>query len=157
MPASGSEAAGSSSESIATFHGRKIDLSVSWEGAGACWIRNAGSVCYDTTAEMIAAMAPTVSAARSGPVPNLACSSSVVLYKNASHGGASAGFTDRLTFIGLSGIGFANVVSSYTVGACSAAFQDSAGLTYPGTTTAGASANSMVSGWDNRLYSIYIS
>jgi len=59
----------------------------------------------------------------------------------------------------LSAYGIDNAVSSYKVGACSATFFDGAGgggSIYPGYTGAGAQYSSMVSGWDNRLGSIWI-
>lgn len=71
----------------------------------------------------------------------------------------SVGALHAEVYIGLSGYGFDNVTSSYQVGGCAATFYDTAGGTgtYPGSTGAGASASSMVSGWDNRISSIRIS
>jgi hypothetical protein len=102
----------------------------------------------------------TAWAARSIEItPLAACSSSLRLYRSTSYGGAVLQLTTRNTYINLSGYGFDNDTSSYKVGACSAGFYDGSGggaPTYPGSTGANASATSMVSGWDNRVSSVYI-
>ena len=71
--------------------------------------------------------------------------------------GATVSFTTRGVPIGLSGYGFANKTSSYKIGACGAQLRDSSSILYPGSTGANASANSMASGWDNRITSVQIS
>jgi hypothetical protein len=81
------------------------------------------------------------------------------LYRSTSYGGAVLQLTTRYTYINLSGYGFDNDTSSYRVGACAAYFYDGTnggGSVYPGSTGAGVSASSMVSGWDNRISSVYI-
>jgi hypothetical protein len=67
--------------------------------------------------------------------------------------------TSRGAYINLSTYGFDNDTSSYKVGACASYFYDGAGggtPLYPGTTTANSSATSMLTGWDNRVSSVYI-
>lgn len=148
-------ASGAEPSSSATYHGRQIDLSRSWEGAAACWIAESANTCYDTAAEMRAAMDDSVGLAR-GIVPLLTCGSSLVLYQNGGFAGNALALSTRSTMISLSTYSFSAITSSYTIGSCNASFFD-ASSTYPGTTSAGASASSMVSGWDNRITRVYIS
>lgn len=51
---------------------------------------------------------------------------------------------------------FANRTSSYQIGNCSSVFRDSSAVAYSGNTSAGASASSMLSGWNNRVSIVYI-
>ena len=89
----------------------------------------------------------------------LSCSTSLRLYKNTSFGGTVLALSQRGIGIPLASYGFDNVTSSYKIGACSSTFFDGAigSTTYPGNTSAGAQATSMLSGWDNRVSTVYIS
>jgi hypothetical protein len=142
---------------VATFEGSTIDLQEGWGAARACTSGGTSTTCYRSEAAMDRA---TAVAARSIEItPFAACSSSLRLYRSTSYGGSVLQLTTRNAYINLSGYGFNNDTSSYRVGACSAGFYDGSGggaPTYPGSTGANASATSMVSGWDNRVSSVYI-
>jgi hypothetical protein len=138
---------------IASFEGGWLDLAHDWGPAHACYSDNVSTRCYRTKAEMDAVEG------RNGSVnPLVSCSSPLTLYSDTEHGGNTVSLSTRGTYLALSTYGFDNVTSSYQIGACSAHFYDTStgGTTYPGTTTAGSSALSMVSGWDNRVSSVYI-
>ena len=149
--------------SIASFEGGYIDLRDGWGEATACTTDNVTTECFRTEAELDKFVIDTAS------LTNLTiddliilstCSTSLKLYANTSYGGATLALSTRGTFLNLSSWGFDNITSSYKIGACSATFYDGANggaPTYPGNTSAGASATSMLSGWDNRVGSVYIS
>jgi hypothetical protein len=146
---------------IASFEGGWINLAEGWGEATACTSDGITTACYRTEAEMNAASNPVVGAtARSlAIVPLLTCASSLKLYRSTSFTGAVLQLTSRGVYTNLSTYGFDNDTSSYQVGACTSYFYDGAsGGTplYPGTTTANSSATSMLTGWDNRVSSVYI-
>ena len=65
----------------------------------------------------------------------------------------------RSLWLNLSAYGFDNLTSSYRVGACSVYMAENSsggGSWYPGNTSAGAQASAMLSGWNNRVSSVYI-
>lgn len=142
---------------LASFEGTTINLQDGWGAARACTSDGTVTTCYRSEAALDRA---TAVAARSIEMtPLAACASSLRLYRSTSYGGSVLQLTARGTFINLSSFGFSNDTSSYRVGACSASFYDgsSGGAPiYPGSTSANASATSMVSGWDNRVSSVYI-
>jgi hypothetical protein len=142
---------------LATFEGTTINLRDGWGAAQACTSDGAVTTCYRSEAAMDRAAS---AAARSIEITTFAaCSSSLRLYRSTSYGGAVLQLTTRGSYINLSGYGFDNDTSSYKVGACSAGFYDGStggAPSYPGSTGANASATSMVSGWDNRVSSVYI-
>ncbi len=87
------------------------------------------------------------------------CSSAIGLYDNTSWGTPVVFVTTRFVYTNLSSLGFDNRTSSYAIGACSATFYDGAtgtGSIYPGSTGAGASAAAMLSGWNDRVSSVYM-
>ncbi|HYN31970.1 MAG TPA: hypothetical protein VES40_05045 [Ilumatobacteraceae bacterium] len=142
---------------LAAFEGTTINLQDGWGAARACTSNGTVTTCYRSEAAMDRATA--VSARSTEITPLAACSSSLRLYRSTSYGGSVLQLTTRYTYINLSGYGFENDTSSYKVGACSAGFYDGSGggaPAYPGNTGANASATSMVSGWDNRVSSVYI-
>lgn len=145
---------------IASFEGGWINLAEGWGEATACTSDGVTTQCYRTEAEMNAANQSADSAtAGVGIVPLLACASTLSLYRSTSFAGAVLQLTSRGAYINLSTYGFDNDTSSYKVGACTSYFYDGAsGGTplYPGTTTANSSATSMLTGWDNRVSSVYI-
>jgi hypothetical protein len=143
---------------LASFEGTTINLQDGWGAARACTSDGVVTTCYRSEAALDRATA--VAAQSIEMTPLAACASSLRLYRSTSYGGSVLQLTARGTFINLSSFGFSNDTSSYRVGACSASFYDgsSGGApTYPGSTSANASATSMVTGWDNRVSSIYIS
>jgi hypothetical protein len=141
---------------IASFAGGRIDLTKGWGDATACWSDGASTACFRTEAEMDRTMNASLTIS---VVPLASCSSSLRLYRSTAFAGGVLSLTTQNTYINLSAYGFDNDTSSYRVGACAAAFYDGANggaPVYPGATGAGASASSMVAGWDNRISSVYI-
>jgi hypothetical protein len=159
-----SAAAANPDPSIASFEGGHIDLRDGWGQATACTSDGVTTECFRTEKELDQYLAAEPS--QNAPVAlddiviQSVCSTSLKLYANASFGGTVLALSTRLSFLNLSTWSFDNVTSSYKVGACSATFYDGANggaPTYPGDTSAGASATSMQTGWDNRISSVYIS
>ncbi|MCU1398058.1 MAG: hypothetical protein JWN62_1167 [Acidimicrobiales bacterium] len=162
------------SSSVATYAGRTVDLAVSWEGATACAITDWGNACFDTAAERdaylglsapgtatskdgtIGALEGTTTRLSGGIVPLVACASSVRLYDGTSFTGTSVAFSSRNVLFNLASYSFAAKTSSFSIGGCSAQLLDSASAIYPGSTSAGATAASMSSGWSNRVTQLYI-
>jgi hypothetical protein len=145
----------SEQSSIAIYHDRKIDLSVSWEGAQACWIADGGNTCYDSEKEMDAAHG-TLPGLRA-IVPLSTCASSLRLYDNTSFGTPVLALNTSGFWVQLSTYSFSAKTSSYIVGVCNSLFADGAGTVYPGSTSAGSAATSMVPGWNNRVTQVFIS
>lgn len=168
---------------IATFEGSEIDLSDGWGDAQACYSEDAASArCYRSEAEMDAAeglsaskselseinkamggwnqksgvAAPAGNAGAATPLST--CSTTVRLYRGTLYTGGVLALATQGTYLNLASYGFDNDTSSYQIGACASRFYDttSGGTLYPGNTSAGASAVAMLSGWDNRVGSIYI-
>ncbi|HTJ34886.1 MAG TPA: hypothetical protein VL738_16795 [Dactylosporangium sp.] len=146
--------AADAAHTYATYHGRVIDLAVSWEGAQACSITDLGNTCYDSEREMNANLLGDVLGLVSA-VALSSCSSSLRLYDNTGFVGPMVSISTRGTFIALSSFGFSAKTSSYIVGACGAALYDG-GTLYPGNTSAGAAAASMLSGWNNRVTTAFL-
>ena len=87
------------------------------------------------------------------------CASDLRLYDGISYGGSGPGTRHTAGHvINLAGLGFDNATTSYKIGACSAVFWDGvgAGAVYPGNTSASAQSPNMVTGWNNRISSVYI-
>ena len=160
--ATGSALASSNSESeprprLALFEGKLIDLSSGWGEATACVVFDADRLaeCFRDTASLHAretALGTDVSILAS-------CSTPLRLFANTGYGGTELDIYTRGTWLNLSTWGFDNQLSSYQVGACSTHLAENAnggGSWYPGNTSAGAQASSMLSGWDNRVSSVYL-
>lgn len=143
--------------SLAVFEGRLIDLSISWEQAHACYIGDSGNNCFRTEAELEGFLADQGSLATQGQAGPLAsCGTALSLWDGTNKTGDVLSLSQRLIVLSLANYGFAERTSSYRIGSCSAVFRDASSSVYPGNTSAGASANSMVSGWNNRVTSVYI-
>ena len=140
----------------AAFEGRLIGLADGWGEARACTSDGVATRCYRSEEAMDVAenVALDVTAAAT-----LACSGSLRLYRLSGFGGGVLQLTTQFTVINLASYGFDNDTSSYRVGPCNSSFYDTTtgGTGYPGNTSANVSATSMVSGWDNRVGSVYIS
>ncbi len=144
---------------IATFERERFDMSQGWgteetrPEIQACHIEVAGEAdCFRSEAELNSFLGESRSSR------SASCSSSLRLYDGLNKTGAVASFTARGQIISLSGYGFNNRTSSYRVGACSSTLYNGIGSSaYPGSTSAYASANSMLSGWNNTISSIRIS
>ncbi|MBA3380869.1 MAG: hypothetical protein H0T97_03235 [Actinobacteria bacterium] len=160
--AASSALAGSSSATeprpgLALFEGKVIDLSRGWGEARACVVFDADRVaeCFRDTATLHAReteVAADVSILAS-------CSTPLRLFANTGYGGSELDIYTRGVWQNLSTWGFDNQLSSYKVGACGVHLAENAnggGSWYPGNTSAGAQASSMLSGWDNRVSSVYL-
>lgn len=156
---------------LASFGDLQIDLRQGWGAAKACASDGTRTDCFTSEAamdEFLAAQAgatATASEARVGIEANVvvalsSCASSLRLYSGSNYGGTVLYLSTQFTVLSLSGYGFDNATSSYRVGGCSSTFYDGSsgsGSIYPGATWAWAQSASMVSGWDNRIGSVYIS
>lgn len=150
--------------SIASFEGGYLNLRNGWGQATACTSDGVTTECFRTEKELDQYLTQIASLNGSQSLGDVGiqsvCSTTLRLYSGTSFGGSVLALSTRLTFLNLSAFSFDNVTSSYRVGACSATFYDGASggtPTYPGNTSAGASATSMLSGWDNRVSSVFIS
>lgn len=141
---------------VATFEGMQIDLTKGWgtpearPEIAACHVTSDAVTCFRSERAMNASVPLEVAAQAN-------CSSSLRLYDGTGFGGAVLSLSERGAVLALANFGFDNRTSSYQVGACSARFYSGFGSgTYPGTTTAGATASSMLSGWSNVMSSVAI-
>lgn len=137
---------------VASFEGRLIRLADGWGEAQACTSDGISTRCYRSEQEMDAAEAPTNSRSM------LACTPSVRVYRLSGWSGGILEITTHFVVTSLSPYGFDNDTSSYRIGSCNSTLYDTTtgGGAYPGNTAAGASASSMLAGWDNRIGSVYI-
>lgn len=148
--------------SIATFEGHQIDLSKGWGDAHACLVaRSAGIVeCFSDQASLQARESLLQTQFASSPdVAAATCSTPLRLYADSSYGGRELDFYDRGYWQNLSTWSFDNQLSSYKVGACGVYLADGSnggGSWYPGNTSPGHNEPSMLSGWNDRVSSIYI-
>lgn len=147
---------------IADYEGVEIDLRVDWDDARACETDGIETTCYDTESEMVAALADeglTAAPAGASGFKRLSCSSYLRLYTGTGYTGSVLALTTQFAYLNLSSYGFNNVVSSYKVGGCSAAFFDltnGGAPQYGGATSAYQWSTSMLLGWDNRVSSVFI-
>ena len=146
--------------SMATYHGRTIDLRDGWSGASACVVAESGTSCFDSEAQMDAFIDETTPTGTSGfRAARAVCGSSLRLYDFTSYGAPVVAFTQRFVYLNLSAVGFDNRTSSYKVGACSVIMWDGAsgtGAVYTGPMGAWVQSATMVPFWDNRISSVYI-
>ncbi|NLE80501.1 MAG: hypothetical protein GX610_13115 [Rhodococcus sp.] len=141
----------------AIYGDQVIDLARSWGTARACIELDTETRCYRTDAELREAHADLFPTERISA--RASCSSPVALFDLTGFNPPVAYFTTRGVFHNLSLFGFDQRTSSYQVNACAAAFfdgQGGGGTVYPGSTAAWATASSMLSGWNDRIRSIYI-
>jgi hypothetical protein len=148
---------------LAFYDGTVIDLRDGWGTATACSSDGVVTVCFDSEAEMDRAtddlVADVVETLIGVISPLSACGSTLRLYNTTGFGGSVLQLTQQGVFVDLSTYSFNNITSSYRVGACSSVFADGSGgsgAIYPGNTSAGVQASSMVAGWNDRISSIYI-
>lgn len=147
--------------SMASYHGRTIDLRKGWGTATACVVAETGTSCFDSEEQMDAFIDASLPLVTSGlkSSARAVCASSLRLYDLTSYGGSVVAFTQRFTIVNTSAVGFDNRTSSYKVGACSVLMWDGAngtGSVYTGPMGAGVSSATMNPFWDNRIGSIYI-
>ena len=150
---------------IADYEGTEIDLRFGWDTARACATDGVETTCYDTEAEMTAALGLPTAAPEAAPptgtsgMLRIACDSYLRLYTGTNYTGSILALTTRGVVLNLSSDGFNNVTSSYRVGGCSSTFWDlsSGGApVYGGSTSAWTNSPAMNAGWDNRVSSVYI-
>ena len=151
---------------VAVFEGSTIDLSRGWGDAHACAIwEDRVAECFRTEAELEARLPRLVSLPQgrsdaSVTTTATACSSALRLYDGVGYSGDVLYLWSRRTWIDLWDVGFANRTSSYKIGACSSYFADypgGGGDWYPTSlTSAYLWSSSMLSGWDNRVSSVYL-
>lgn len=151
---------------VAEYEGEEIDLRFGWETAKACATDGVTTTCYDSEAEMAAALGSVATATPDPSAPagssgllRASCSSYLRLYTGTNYTGSVLALTTRLWVLNLSDYGFNNVTSSYKVGGCSSTFYDlsnAGGTVYGGGSGAWDQAASMPSGWDNRISSVWI-
>lgn len=155
----------SDQEGMATFEGRSIDLRGGWGEAEACLVSETTGParCFRTEDELLASLATGAVTTESEDVvasTASACSSSLRLYDGTSYTGAVLYLSTRTTWINLASYGFSNRTSSFKVGACFTYLADlsnGGGDWYPtSATTAGKVAATLMSGWNNRVSSVYI-
>lgn len=139
---------------VASFEGQEIRLADGWGNATACVAVGDDVDCYRTRGEMERAAGADADMAALAA----GCSGFLYLYSDPGYGGAVLALSTQGVTTNLSPYGFSNITSSYHIGPCSARFYDttSGGSAYPGNTGAGVWASGMVSGWDNRVSSVYI-
>ena len=162
-PAQPLAAAPSRGPSIARFEGGTIDLRNGWGEAAACASDGTSTDCFRTESELDSYLIPRLAGTQLTPLGDVsiqtACSTTLKLYSSTSFGGSVLALSTRFAVTNLSTWSFDNITSSYRIGACSSTFYDGANAgvpIYPGNTNAGASAASMLAGWDNRISSVYI-
>lgn len=157
--------AGASEESepgLALFEGEVIDLVDGWGDAKACLVWDSESVveCFRTEAELIERANQLEAPVGGAEAASSSCSTSLKLYDGTSYTGSTLFIYTRTQWINLSNYGWANRTSSFKVGACSAYFADypnGGGSWYPTSyTQAWDQAAAMISGWNNRVSSIYM-
>lgn len=146
----------------ARFEGQTIELAQGWGEAQACLVfQQAGIVeCFRDRAGL---QAREQQLTRFGVLPPVsiaaACSSPLRLYTDIYYGGRELDLYDRGYWQNLSAWSFDNQTSSYRVGGCSVHLAENAnggGSWYPGSTSAGSWEPFMLSGWDNRISSVYL-
>lgn len=152
-------------EGMALFEGRVIDLRDGWGDAQACIATdtNEPARCFSSEQDLLAAIrsneSPTQSVVKEVAAAST-CSSSLRLYDGNNYTGAVLYLSTRTTWINLSSYGFSNKTSSFRVGACPVYLADlsNGGGDWYSTSasTAGKVAATMLSGWNNRVSSVYI-
>jgi len=164
---------GSNAEGLALYNGRLIDLSVSWEGAGACLVapdQLETVECFGDESELELRVAQLetspFAAVEPGEGAPLAASSSagcgsyLKLYDYYYYGGSSLWIATTHLWMNLSNYGFNQRTSSFKIGACSAYFADyswGGGAWYPTYRTQAYDVEPIVvSGWNNDVSSLYI-
>jgi len=147
---------------IATFNGTQIDLSKGWGAAQACLVANGGVECFADRAGLLAReqqLSTSQSSKTATAVATTSCSTPLRLYADASYSGRELDFYDEGYWQNLSTWSFDDQTSSFKVGACAVDLADGtngSGSWYPSGTSAGHNEATMVSGWNDRISSIFI-
>lgn len=91
--------------------------------------------------------------------PDVSCSTPLTLYNGTNLTGSSESIYVRGVWVNLSSVGFDNMTSSYEVGACAVILASAAnggGSHYPECLNAGCVENTMLTGWNNVISSVYL-
>jgi hypothetical protein len=157
---------------LASYNGRKIDLSEGWQGAQACVVFDEGDVqCFDSRREMYTVRdayieqhegTATLSGTLADPVSALGdCGGSgkgVALFSATNYGGTELDFvTTNNTWSNLSAYGFDNTMESWVnTKSCTQLLAENAngGGAWLGLAPQGKSANA--GAWNNRASSAYV-
>jgi hypothetical protein len=138
---------------LARFEGRWVDLSTGWGPARDCLVYpGRATECFRTQK----ALEIHESSLR---VPDISCSNPLTLHNGTYQTGTTVYIYSRGLWINLSDVGFNNMTSSYTVGACSAelaAGSGGSGAHYSRCLYAGCVENVMATGWNNVVSSVYL-
>jgi hypothetical protein len=138
---------------LARFEGGWIDLKSGWGLARACLVVSSGSIeCFRSTSELRRREAAVL-------VPGVDCSVSLRLYDGTGRTGQMVSVYARGVWVNLSTLSFDNKTSSYAVGACAAEMASGAGgggSLYSGCLSPWCVANSMGTGWNNAVSSVYL-
>ena len=151
--------ASSSPGALASYDGGTINLADGWSGAAVCAVTSTGNQCFSTQAEFQSWVASANVATEASPLTGGNCSSALELFTGKNYSGTELAIYDQAIWINLSTYDFGDKTNSYKVGACNTAMTSAAnggGAQYPGPTTAGSAATSMVSGWSDRIESVYV-
>jgi hypothetical protein len=157
--------------SLATYHGRTIDLSKSWDTATACAVVSAQDVrCFDSADEMNAAVgtsspeaaststSPSLSTTSTMSTATLSCSGWLYLYDGTNFTGRYLAFHDEGYWQNLSAWGFDNQMSSWwnnTGCTAYASWDANGGGAY--LVMSAYSSQAYLGSWDNQASAIYIS
>jgi hypothetical protein len=153
-------AAGTESNTIASYDGGTIDLSLGWGTATICVVMTTGISCYADQSDY-QEWANSQVKVGGGPFSPLSgnCSTGLKLFQDRSYGGNELILYELSNWINLSSYSFSDEVSSYKVGACSVSMTDAqngSGNVYPGPTAAGSDVSWIGSAWVDRVESVYI-
>src|ERR1019366_3605626 len=147
--------AASNSGVTASYNGGTIDLSQGWGTAAVCVVTSSGTSCfssqssYQTWASTQPKLLPGVV-----PPPSGACSTVLRLFSMVGYAGRELILSLQLSWINLSAYSFANVLSSFHVGACAVGMTASVnglGAVYPGTGSPGSNVSTLGAAWNNRV------
>jgi hypothetical protein len=149
--------------SLATYHGRTIDLAKDWGAARACAVLSAQDVqCFDSQDEMNAAVGTSspdsMTSASTMTTASLTCGGWLYLYDGSAYSGRSLAFQDRGYWQNLSTWGFDNQMSSWwnnTGCTAYASWDANGGGAY--LVMSAYSSQAYLGSWDNQASAIYIS
>ncbi len=144
----------------ASYNGGTIDLSQGWGTANVCAVTVTGTSCFANQNDYDAWLSsqPTVNASGVASVTSGNCSTGLKLFSQVNYGGTELVLFVQSSWINLSAYSFANVLSSYKVGACAVgmtAGPNGSGAAYPGATSPGSNVTTL-GAWNARMQSVYI-
>ena len=152
--------AASNSGVTASYNGGTIDLSQSWGTATVCVVTSSGTSCFSSQSsyQTWASSQPTLLPGVVSPLSS-SCSTGLRLYSKVGYAGSELILYVQSSWINLSAYSFANVLSSYHVGACAVGMTASvngSGAVYPGAGSPGSNVSTLGAAWNNRMQSVYI-